>query len=64
MCPICVQPLEEDAVVASKCRHRFCADCIASQLASGESRCPTCDVTIDSDKLLPVSSSPKVRQYV
>lgn len=60
VCPICVQPLEEDAVVASKCRHRFCADCIASQLASGESRCPTCDVAIDSDKLLPLSSSPKL----
>lgn len=40
-CPICLDLLDH-TTVTKECLHRFCADCIAQSLRSGNKECPTC----------------------
>ena len=45
-CPICFEPLTNDARIALPCGHRFHEDCIRQSLTSTSGRCPKCRTVV------------------
>ena len=41
-CVICLEKIENDDFMKSKCKHNFCASCILTNVANGNNKCPLC----------------------